>query len=817
VANTSAKTGMAMRDIVRYASLLASKRKELETLRQEDVRDWSLNREFYNDNQWVFWNRMSNRVESLGVDDGDKPRYKVRLTANQVKPGVQGLVAQMTKTRPVIRARAASAGLRDVKAAQFAEALYEHLWRELGLGSKLTSALVHAQLSAGYWMITWDALAGKRMTFMLNPESGEPVLDDLIADAYREELREMGGQELVEMFEKTVLMGEINVQAVSGEQVWLDPIATNFEDAKFAVVKVLMDVDDISARWKKKVPPDSSIGDDRPTLMFTQGKAEQRPKTARAVYYLFHKPTPSLPKGRIVVWIESPNEILAQSDWNLPITELPLVKFPGIERPGSLLDAPRVSMARPLQKELNNTISRVAMFKNMVMRPQMLAPVGSLRQRLTDEPGAVIEYAPIQGAVPEWRPVPGLPTWVFEYLQDIQRRLDKVFNLMPAERSQLPARTDSGQLVELVQEAVADQIAPEIHRMEDALAKAGQIIAEYAQTFYTEPRSLRIIGPGGSVQVKKFHNADLQGKFSFVAEAGSGLPRTRAGRMAQLREMIEMGVAQPHELMPYMPVAGLETIQQRLQADEDYGFRKIEKLLKGEPLNVPAMLDAIQQVETGMNPMTGEEFQDPMEAQNFVELASLSPAAWENLPTTAFILGQHMKTPEFEAYAPEIQQRFVSHFEMITEQLRSQPTSPEPIKASLSLKGTVGPTVAAEILKQKGLQTATPETMAEPPLETSVYDSVDKPDADAAGNDPLTQMELLHSMEQAEDEHQLKVARGVADLQLAEKRAAQADDDSDGRRKDEMHEQKMRHAEEAHRERIRQSRQRPKEASSGGS
>jgi hypothetical protein len=43
------------------------------------------------------------------------------------------------------------------------------------------------------------------------------------------------------------------------------------------------------------------------------------------------------------------------------------------------------------------------------------------------------------------------------------------------------------------------------------------------------------------VQVKKFKNADLAGGFSFHAEAGSGLPRTRAGRQSRIEFMLQNG------------------------------------------------------------------------------------------------------------------------------------------------------------------------------------------------------------------------------------------------------------------------------------
>jgi hypothetical protein len=800
------KNGRAMREIVQDASLLREKRKELDTLRLQDNSDWSLNKEFHRGNQWVYWNKNAGRVESLGVDRSELPRYKVRLTANEITIGTQQLVAQMTKTRPVIRAVPETGGDRDVKAAQFAERLYENWWQEFGLHAKLQSALVNAQVSQGYWLITWDELAGSSMKVMLNPETGEEIHDEDLADILRDELRsqaeELGidPKALLSMFEQTIYMGDVNVRVMDGTNVWVDPTVSNFEDARYFIARIPMDVDEIEARYGKRVTPDASSSEAKPALQMTKTK-DERPKNVRDVYCLYHRPSPSLPKGAYVKWIEGPNEILASGDWQEPFSQLNLVKFPGIERPGSVYDDPRITQARPVQEELNNKVSKVAMHMNLTLKPQMMAQVGSLRQRLTDEPGAVFEWA--GNIAPEWRPIPSIPSHTFAYIESLQARLGRIFNQMPTERSALPARTDSGQLVELVQEAVADQIAPEIIRMEWSLAQAGQLMAAYAQEFYTETRSLKIAGPGGSVKSEKFRNVDLAGGFSFHPEAGSGLPRTRAGRVQQLREMVEMGAATIQDIVPYLPIAGLKTVESRLQSDEDFAFRKITKLLRGEPLNVPAMMQAVQVVEsTGMNPQTGEMFQSPDEAIAFVEQAALQPHPFENLQATAVVLSQHMKSTEFEKYEPDVQARFLQHFEMIRGSLAESAVSGEPVKTTLSLKGTVGPTVAADILKRNGIQAANAETMAEPPLETSVYDSVDKVDADGAGNDPMSDIESQMAMRQSEEVHQLRVAKAAHELAKAEAADDREEEDAQITRERD---------EEVHQERVRQM-QKPEES-----
>lgn len=805
---------LLMRDIVKDPSLLAQKRKDLDTLRAADNKEWAQNKEFYKGNQWVHWNNVSNSIETLGVAETDRPRYKVRLVNNVFQTNTNQLVAQMTKTRPMIHAVPASGADIDVKAAQFAESLYENKWDDLSLRSKLQSVLVNAQLSQGYWLTTWDGLAGKAMKVMVDPESGQPIWDQELSGIFKEELREqakqvgMDPQELIGQFEQVVYMGDIRVDVLDGPNVWLDPVPNNWEDCAYAICKIPMTVDDIQARYGKKVTPNASSGDRTPALMYSQKNQDERPANVRETFHIYHRPTPAMPQGRYAVWIESPNEFLYQSGWEFPFSTLPLVKFSGIERPGNVYDEARGTGARPMQKELNDIISGVAMHRRITMKPQMIAPVGSMRQRLTDEPGAVFEYNPVAGMTPEWRQTPPLPAYVFETLQDVQRRLDRHYNIMPTERSSLPARTDSGHMVELVMEAVADQLSPEIQRMEIALAREGDLIAAYAQHYYQEERMLRMKGPGGSVSVQKFMNADLDGGYSFQAEAGSGLPRTREGQVQQIREMVEMGVLDPREAIQYLPIAGLKGVQKRIASDEDFANRKIDKLIKGEPLNPAAMNQAIQQVTmTGQDPRTGEFFQSPEEAIAFVQSAGLSPYSFENHQVSMYIIAEAMKTPEFEKYGPEVQMRFEDHFQQLQAALMSVPnTSDENLRVTLGLNGTVGPTAAAEILQKKGLSGITPDVMMEQPLSTSVYDSMDKPDQDEAGNDPLSQFEQMTMIQAQQSANQLKDAKAVHQIASAQHSAEQSarGNEQAQRHAEEAHQQKLRHAEEAHEKKLKE-------------
>lgn len=750
--------------------------KELEASRQRDRREWALNRAFYRGAQWSYYNKVSSRVETLPVEDGDKPRYRVRLVSNQILPGVQSYVAQLTKTKPVITATPDSSADRDIKAAQLAQRLDDYWWFEKKLKSKLVSALTHSTLSAGFWLVNWDPLAGKPMRFTLDP-MGQPILNEELRQLYISEIQQVGLP--LEQVEKTFYLGDIDVTVLPGENVYIDPAPTSFEDCKWCVIRMYLDPDEIYARWKVRVEPDSYIDDGETNLSFLGPSKRTKVPCVKPVYIGYYVPQAALPKGRICVFTEGIDRYLEDKPWDLPFNELPLVKFPGVERPDSALDEPIVTQVRPLQKELNRTLSQIVEHKNLTLKPQMLAPIGSLRQRLTTEPGAVFEYQPVGGQAPVWREIPALPPYINEHLQDIQTRIDRLFNLQAVGRGDVPPNVEAGVAIDLLQEATVDQVAPTIQRMEEALAQAATLMTLLAQKYYIEPRLLKIYGAGGQAQVQQFKNADLMGGFTFHAEAGSGLPRTRAGRMARIEQLVQMQVIRPDQAWKHLDVADLKGLSEQFQVDEDQAYREHDKLLKGQPINVLAVQEAMNAIQQGLNPQTGQPLQSPQEAQQAIQQAMLAPTKYENLQAHLDVHAIYMKSVEFEGLPPDVQQRFVDHFNQTREtyfsMMRTQGEAP---KIALQLKATTSAPVAGEILRQSGVQVSD-EQVAEPPLETWVTDSIDKADQDTAGNDQLDPLEQAQNVQKlqmgtldqqhAHELHQAEMAKRMMELALMEK------------------------------------------------
>lgn len=753
----------------------------LKTARQPLENQWKLNLAFYKGRQYSYYNKAARRIESLPVEDGEKPRYRVRLVSNQIITGSHSLLAKLTKTKPEFYAEPGSGTDSDIKAAQVAQQLLEYWWQDFDLSDKLEEALLWAIIAGqGYWKVTWDAQASKAMRFTLGPD-GKPITDDKLQDLFRANLKQAG----VEPQEKVVYLGDIKVEAISPFDVFVDPNAKNMKEAGYVFCVHNMTPDEVKARWKKDVPADSISTTPDTTLPMQNASDARKPDTVRVVIGYF-KPSPVLPNGRYVVWTK--HEILEDSKWPYPFNELPIIKFPGLRVPGQMYDSSVVEHAIPLQKELNRTLSQIIEYKNLTVKPRVWAPTGSITTRLTSEPGALYEYNPIGDHRPEVEKLPTMPPYVFDHLSNIKTAINDVFSLTQVSEGQLPPNVEAGIAIDLLQEMSTDRLAPTIKLMEESLANAGQLMLSLAQQYYIEPRTIKINGAsGGSAQVKRFQQADIEGGITIRAKTGSGLPRTRAGKQALIMSLVEKGIMPATQAYKHLDISDSNGVMAMMRADEDQALREHDKLINGEILNTEASQQAQQALQQGIDPQTGQPIQDP---QAFLINAGLQPKAFENYQTHLDVHALFMKSVEFESLPPEIQHLFIQHYNATLQTLLNLPKPVEykPVTPTLQIKATAGPTAVAEILNKAGVHDITPQTMTEPPLDTWVNDDLSKPNENGSSNSPKDAVDAMgaamqhaqgaeaHNAEQAQlaELHAAKARKANAEADAAEHSAMQA-------------------------------------------
>ena len=714
------------------AASLVKHFEKLDKNRDAFTSKWKINLAFYKGRQYVFWNKAGNRLESLPVDEGEKPRHRVRLVSNQIAPYTNKLIAQMNKTKPVMHAKSGNSDQDSIQAASVAEQVLEDVEDYTSLEYKKRDVLKWAAITGkGFWRISWDDQAGLPQRIMVDPQ-GQPVVNPTQRLIYQEELQNMGVDP--SQVTQTVWPGQIRVDVISPFDMVVDPIAKTIYDAKYAICAHACSPAEIKARYGKDVKGDSKVSSPDEYVTANGPTYQSEQNDAVRVYYGYFLPCPDNPKGRYVVFTK--DTILYDKAWEFPINKLPFVEFIIDEFPGEMWSYGLVDKAVPLQKQLNRAISQIAEYTNLTVSPKWMAPRGALSTPISNESGSVTEYNPMNGFRIDPFPMPQMNPVVFQQVQDISVRLMQTFYQTEMQDGAVPPNIEAATAIDLLQEMAADGIAPLIDAFEKSIEQAANIIMQYCLVYYDKMRIVRIVGANNIAKVKAFQSVGAVIK----VESGSGMPRTRAGRQAAIERLVAVGVIPPHWAGKYLDTAGAREIQAKIEADEDQALREQEKIIKGLPINPIAVQQAMQQINTP-DPQMGLALAqaDPAQAQDIVRKAAYAPLPYENFAVHADVHAQFMKSPEFESAPIEIQQAFVDHYTQTVAMLQ-QPEAVEKPRVNLQLRGAVGGQTAAAILNESGVDIPADVVVNDQPLDTVVFDSKDKPNP---GSDEYnTELEL---------------------------------------------------------------------------
>ncbi len=689
---------------------------------------WKLGIAFYRGRQYTYYSTSLKRIQQLPTDD-TKPRGRTRVVSNQIKPNCNKLVAKLTKNKAQFTATSGNGDPKSVKATRLAESAADYWWTGLDLMRKFRQALTWARVAGqGYWLVTWDAYAGEPFSYVCHPETGHPVGPD-IAPHYLDQLKQMGGN--VQDAYRTAYMGEIDVKVINPINAWLDPSVEQFEDARYVGIDFHLDPEEVKTRWGATIEADSVLTD--ADLGAQTSDLDTQRKTVVVVTGLFIRPCPSLPAGRVVYFTkEKILEDTANSErpWPFPFKCLPIVKFGATPIPNSPYDSGEVEDAIPLNKELNKTLSQILTHRDLTINPKWTVPRNAMQSfNASDE---VQFYNPVGASKPEMIQHPTLPGYMAEILQDMNARIKNTFGLGDSNTNLASQQgLESGIALDLAQEESDEVIAPIITDNEISLGKALQMCLDLAVERYTTDRLLEITGDNGMPQIIAFKGAAVKG-VSIKCEASSSMPHSRAGRMARVMMLKNMGLLPAGEEYKYLDMPDLKGWKQKMMLDADMADREHLRILQGQPVNPVALQEAQGQIQSGVNPQTGVPFKDPAEIQGFLLQAMLSPTDYEDWQSHYNFHTEYMKSVEFEGLDPQRQHEFIQHAQLTLQKIMDIALATKQregnVKVGLTAHTVLGPEATANVLQEAGVQNVDGEMLrTEPPMESLVMETITPP------------------------------------------------------------------------------------------
>lgn len=507
---------------------------------QVELYNYWLNYAFHAGHQWLYWDRLNNRVDQLPEDPD-----RIRMTVNRIKADTRIIISNYTQRELVFEvhpsgfddlsitsARLGSGILRDLHQAHSWEVLRE----QLGIATlKGGTAAV---------CLDWDEQAEESVETVLS--IAQFVVEPGTRDAER-----------ARWWVKCVTMPPAEAQAVFG-----------LKDEPPADALPGM------ASFSRKVLTSGGTGDVPLTLVLT--------------YY--ERPNYLCPEGKVAIEVDG--KIIFEGTWPFPWRDrlnLWIMRETMIE--DQWAGGTVMTDARKIQTGINLAWSNYMEHLRDAGNARLLVPssAADIVKQVTDTPGEMIEY-PDGVQPPQYLSPPQLTSWLQSMAANLKMELDDIMGVHDVSRGMAPANIESGYGVSILAEKDSSPIGKlikESARVFTGLSRA--VLALYAVEA-TKERETAVVSSAGPERFK-WTGKDLAGQFDVVVPLDAVMPRSQAAQQALADRMVQMGLIQsPAQYIRFAQVPGQEYLIDAVMPDVSKARRENHSMGLGRP-EIPAPFD----------------------------------------------------------------------------------------------------------------------------------------------------------------------------------------------------------------------------------
>lgn len=606
----------------KIASEVTTKWQEWAQLRKPFEGSWFLNGAFLRGQQRVQYNDALGQLVSPSVPSG-----RIQLTINRIRPKIKARLAKFFQNRPRPLVVPSSTERNDILNARATEKMLVHQWFREHLEEKYRDARLWATIaSKGFLWIRWDSTveAKIRTTDPLTKKSTDQI----------------------------VASGDINIEVGSALEIYpKDPTLPRIGQQPEFIRAKMRPLADIKARYPELTLGNTGDGigansgvrvmdrlgslNAKSTDVTGSGSAQKHSDQVMVLEH-FMAPCVTFPKGRYAVVIgmetakvvpELPYDFYCHTD-----NPYPVVEFCDSMTPGQFWGTTMIEQMLDLQREYNFVRSLISENLRMMARPKIVV----YKQHNLAE-GA---WTTAAGEIVELTWVPGLPAPqvvqpaniandAWQLLALINREFDDITLIYPSSVGGAGAAT-SGFQTNLLQEATDSVHAPDIREDELAIQELAWKMRKLMKLGYEVPRMIALLGGNSAPEVFEFSKDQIDEFAEVRIQAGSMLPDLKSAKLQMAKELFTDGLfGNPQDPMVRRKVLGLiemggmDVINENERKDEDEAYQELQLLQQGVQIK-PAQF-----------------FQDHIQH--------------------IFVHQQFLKSPEFQALSPQIQQAIYGH------------------------------------------------------------------------------------------------------------------------------------------------------------
>lgn len=568
-------------DAKKISALVRKWYRACESARVSEVITWNKSLDMFQGRQFTVWDQnLKMMVEPIGPD------YEPRLAINIIEPIIRTELAKTSSKKPTASIAPASNDQEDIMAAEAAEQQWEWYYHQ----SRFQTDVFNP---ANFWRAVCGN--GFMKTFLDYTEIDEAATEaaevqateqaqQVAADrqgAVAQGISDLMGKDPDNDIDVPPIYGKIRSQAVSPFNIFVPDLAEQqIQRQDYVIHAYTMSKNKAQIVYKEFVPKDwtpnlvtaSSIS---PTVhLGIKGGNSAKPDSVE-VLEAWIKPNvhPLFPEGGLVITVG--DEIVAMSSDGMPYEHgnFPFVHLYSIET-GRFYRKSVVQSITPLQNELNRTYSQLIKAKNLMTKPQFFYDEGSLDpRRITSRAGL---YIPIKLGMknPQQVPMQGMPAYVMELIKDIRVYLDDISGQHQISRAQAPGAHTSASAISLLQESDDSFLATTFDSIEAAIEETGRQELALVVQFWDQPRLVKVLGEERPFDAKMLVGADIKNGIDLRVDSQSGLPISKAGKIATITDWIDKKIITPEDGLDAMELGTLGKVYEKIKADKETARRE---------------------------------------------------------------------------------------------------------------------------------------------------------------------------------------------------------------------------------------------------
>lgn len=530
-------------------------------------------RAFLSNEQWVWWNSVSNQLDDVTLTGMEH----TRVEANKMLPAKRQIEARLT-SRPLVNALTVPPRAFDeanIQAAKTCEVAVRDLahreqWEDV-VRPEFVSALLDGGTSA--LCIEWDPFAGGEMT----DAEGQPVIDPVTG-------RKVG-------------RGDVRTTVCSVAEIVTAPGVTNIERALWWARVSHMTPDEAQDLYRLPEKPRANAGlvlspAQRRVMFPGQQDGSQALAEMVTVLSYYERPNVGNPQGQVSVVIG--DKLVQSGPWYFPFTDrLNISPATEIIIKGQWMGDSALRSAIVPQMALNAVTSAIVEHAKTVGAAKMTAQAHSLdmnTQQDDDLPGDIIYYAP-GSERPGWlAPAPVSPFFA-ELPPLLSSIIDELLNTQPVTRGDLPPNVEAAQAIAMLSEYADTPLGPVARRIAAAFTAHATKAAKLYEAFVTDTR-VAAVRPNDSMPYRTSYwsGAAFLGNTEVTIPSDAVEPRSRASQEAfAFRVANQFGL----DIRQFSKVAGLagdDDIVKAIDKDLDRARHENYLMTLGQEI-LPAVFD----------------------------------------------------------------------------------------------------------------------------------------------------------------------------------------------------------------------------------